>query len=1551
MTVRSKPLLILSGFFLVVAAIGVATIILSLSPRSTQAILKLGRTAQRAGRYADAEIHYKQALQLETKSAVIHEEMAGLYKEWIAHAPAEKKAALRHEWLDHLVSAAKYDKALKTARRELLHDAMELDLVPDSLYWAKEVLSVEPENPDAHYVQAADALDRRAPNIPEIRRHQKVLEDKKAPLARRLWVRARLADVIGDAGLRDEALAEAAKLKPESFRDPVDLLARIRLAALAVSTQRDAARLDSNVRGLLGLLPEFGDPRDLAPSRITRLRSVLETAQRSLIQRNGQTGPDPSKTTPQLVDAIEVQLDAIFRAVLSSEHQVDLRTYVDYADHLRFLQKRDRCLEICDQALKLPQAARASAIPSVTYLHTIALGMALLRSDDQRRLEKAAPHIKALLASTDSRAQGFGHFFAGCVDLERFSSTSETSSGGSAEAAKAARETARGSALKHLKIAAAQLPDIAEAQARYGVALVLAGEQNLGRQYLQSALRIGSLDPHDQLWAAWTIFQAGYPEEAQPIVAALIEQLPRGDDVPKELAGPLHLLYGELYQAKRAPEDLQKAREEFDKALSLGQEATATIVLRQAQLDIRLKHHDQALMRLDSLSSQGKGGPAVEHVAVLTLEELGKIDQARSRLEKARAAYPSSNELAALDAALLVKHEKPADADRVLAEFLAKAPDNPSLVMMRAQIQIEHFKQADRARELLESIANRTEDSRPLVQLFGLELDRNRLDLAAAVIAKVKTRWKESSTGDVLDAQLALKKGNIAEAVGCFDAALKKDPENKMVQFWKAQIESRTGAVAEAAKTFESLVKDKPVKEVDPGVTMMAAAQSALASLSLRSGYYQDAIQRFEDLRKNNEAGTLARADRWQLITAYANRGEWTKAKAEIASLLENAESPPSDDDRVRAASFYAQEGDRKGALAQLDLVRRKNPTHAQAVVTLAGILLKAKEAAKAAEILRQAIEISGRKDKPPAVFYLMLAVVENQTAPADTALKRAIAALDQGLTQSPDADELVRAKYAALAGLGDKKAALEFVEAKAKQYPKGPLRYLLVSAYRDSGLYARAEELLKELHRESPDDVNLAAALVRVVAMQAEQAKSESNMDLYRQLDARALALVREYRARYPSDLALPQVEFDLAAQRGDYKGAAEVTREVDKIASTSTVGPMLRARLAGLQNRPRETVSAYSEVLERAPRQLDVRVSLGQLELKLGEPDAALRQAKLVLDVDNNRPDALVLEAIALSESGSTASQKAANCQLAASRLEAAIKDNPRCRDAALLEAYHALAEVHLKRGDTPSALGVLRRNLTAEPRDPVAAGLMVQVLAQKRPDGKEPTASEIAQVKSTADQLAQADDRGGVELAVALGLHKAGQFDLALPHAAAAAAKLNSAAAHLHYGDLLLTIAERETDAAKARGLFETAVEQYTLVLKTQPNSVEAVNNEAWILHSYLGQTKKALELVTSLRKRIDPDKLPGEFYDTLGAILESQGQRRDAEQAYLDGLKRSPDHPVLNFHFGKLISSDPERVRKAKLHLTKALAARDRLSPGMSQEADRLIRLVNREKTQK
>ena len=80
--------------------------------------------------------------------------------------------------------------------------------------------------------------------------------------------------------------------------------------------------------------------------------------------------------------------------------------------------------------------------------------------------------------------------------------------------------------------------------------------------------------------------------------------------------------------------------------------------------------------------------------------------------------------------------------------------------------------------------------------------------------------------------------------------------------------------------------------------------------------------------------------------------------------------------------TLYRQQG-RTPPLAQLDYVLQVNPGCAPAVVTRWYIFLKAKQYDQAAAILKNAIEPAGRKDKAPAVFYLMLAAVENEKPPA----------------------------------------------------------------------------------------------------------------------------------------------------------------------------------------------------------------------------------------------------------------------------------------------------------------------------------------------------------------------------------------------------------------------------------------------------------------------------------------------------------------------------------------------------------------------------------------
>ena len=280
MTVRWKPLLILSGLFVVVALVGVFAIVMTLAPRSSQGTLKLARAAQEAGRFEDAEIHYKQALQIESKSAAIYEEFAGLYREWSQHAPAEKQAALHGEWLGNLANAVKFSKTLKRPRQQLLQDAMAQDLAPDSVYWAKELLNIEPEDADAHYALAAEALEERTPNVPEIKQHLEVLDKIKASPVRRLWIRAKLADLTGD-----------------------DVGARWGLRR----GSRDEVRLGFGSRGSICSAPAHGDGD---PGRVPMGAALRpgcpapETGQRPGQARGnasdtGGPSPDPARANPE----------------------------------------------------------------------------------------------------------------------------------------------------------------------------------------------------------------------------------------------------------------------------------------------------------------------------------------------------------------------------------------------------------------------------------------------------------------------------------------------------------------------------------------------------------------------------------------------------------------------------------------------------------------------------------------------------------------------------------------------------------------------------------------------------------------------------------------------------------------------------------------------------------------------------------------------------------------------------------------------------------------------------------------------------------------------------------------------------------------------------------------------------------------------------------------------------------------------------------------------------------------------------------------------------
>ncbi len=128
-------------------------------------------------------------------------------------------------------------------------------------------------------------------------------------------------------------------------------------------------------------------------------------------------------------------------------------------------------------------------------------------------------------------------------------------------------------------------------------------------------------------------------------------------------------------------------------------------------------------------------------------------------------------------------------------------------------------------------------------------------------------------------------------------------------------------------------------------------------------------------------------------------------------------------------------------AVAQLDYVLQVNPTNPAAVVTRSYILLKAKQHDQASAILRKAIElVTQKKEKQPAVFYLDAGGRRERAGPRPRRRSSGPSRFSiKASSRCPTRSSWCRPSTTALKAAGQiPSGAIEFVEAKAKAFPKG---------------------------------------------------------------------------------------------------------------------------------------------------------------------------------------------------------------------------------------------------------------------------------------------------------------------------------------------------------------------------------------------------------------------------------------------------------------------------------------------------------------------------------
>ena len=140
MTVRWKPLLIMSGLFLVVAVVGVIAMALTWAPRSTDGVKRLARADRDARRYDKAAIRYKQVLQFDAdrRTGVFfyraRDDDRALLAERIREIVKRLVVRLKNDALNDTGAVPELQKHELPARAFVIEPALECDALADAAF-------------------------------------------------------------------------------------------------------------------------------------------------------------------------------------------------------------------------------------------------------------------------------------------------------------------------------------------------------------------------------------------------------------------------------------------------------------------------------------------------------------------------------------------------------------------------------------------------------------------------------------------------------------------------------------------------------------------------------------------------------------------------------------------------------------------------------------------------------------------------------------------------------------------------------------------------------------------------------------------------------------------------------------------------------------------------------------------------------------------------------------------------------------------------------------------------------------------------------------------------------------------------------------------------------------------------------------------------------------------------------------------------------------------------------------------------------------------------
>ncbi len=431
----------------------------------------------------------------------------------------------------------------------------------------------------------------------------------------------------------------------------------------------------------------------------------------------------------------------------------------------------------------------------------------------------------------------------------------------------------------------------------------------------------------------------------------------------------------------------------------------------------------------------------------------------------------------------------------------------------------------------------------------------------------------------------------------------------------------------------------------EPSVT-----ETILGNTAMANQQWGEAQKHFETALDEETGSTRDLLARLGLAEIAQREGHFEVAEETLRQTIAEHDLPVL---HYRLGRLYAQEGMLDESIAAFDVARRGAPyvTHFQ--IALADVCLSDGNIDCAELLFRTAADLKSWPDHASRLV-----------AEADMWRQR-----------------------------GETERALPLYEQAAQEQPNEYNLFVLVTVYRELGLFDKAQELvhsMRLLYPLSPEVVSIQADLM------AAQGDYASAADLLRYA-----ILIEELRTGEATDTHLALGEVLLAAGHLD-EAADEIAYALSQN-SYSAAGHTLRGELAVKRGDNDTAIRAYQRAFELDPSQVGVYVALSnELRQKGGTPNDVMVLLQIALREDASEPTLLLALGDQWQRLGETDAAidayQAAVEQLAP--YSQAARPHPLAADNSRAFAFSRVAAAYEDQGDTEAAMNYYRSAIAAAP-----------------------------------------------------------------------------------------------------------------------------------------------------------------------------------------------------------------------------------------------------------